>query len=120
MFIPVIVGDAWSTRLNFTGQFAPTLGISTRYPITRALAPARQLGRVNVKEADAAFEQDHCDLFALGEVHAGKHVLERFRVTKMLDGVMLVPLSQQRRVPTLATNRHANCREIVDSSGFLD
>jgi hypothetical protein len=88
MFIPVIVGDAWSTRRNFTGQFAPTLGISTRHPTIRALAPARQLGRVNVKQADAAFEQDHCDLFALEEVHAGKHVLGRFRVTKMLDGVI--------------------------------
>jgi len=92
MFIPVLVGDAWSTRLNFTGQFAPTPGISTRHPITRALALAlalaRHCSRVNVKKADAALEQDHYELFALGEVHAGKHVLERFRMPKMLDGVI--------------------------------
>jgi hypothetical protein len=88
MFIPVIVGDAWSTRRNFTGQFAPRLGICTWHPTTRALAPARQRGRVNVKEADAAFEQDHYELFALEEIHAGIHVLERIRVTKKRDGVI--------------------------------
>jgi hypothetical protein len=67
-------------------QFAPTLGTSTRHPITRALA--RHCSRVNVKKADAALEQDHYELFALEKVHAGKHVLERFRVPKMLDGVI--------------------------------
>jgi len=52
------------------------------------LERARQFGRVSVKEADAAFEQDYYEMLALEEVHEGKHVLERFFVTKMRDGVI--------------------------------
>jgi len=52
------------------------------------LERASQFGRVSVKEADSAFEQDYYDKFALEEVHEGKHVLERFCVTKMRGGVI--------------------------------
>jgi len=88
MFIPVMVEGAWSTRLNFTGQFVPKTGICTRHPTIWTLARARHCGRVDVKEGDAAFERDHCELFALEESHAEKRDLERIRVTKMCDGVI--------------------------------
>ena len=76
--------------------------------ISRHLAP---------EVADAAFQQERYDLFALEEIRAGKSLFGSYPPDEDARRRYLEWLKQQQLLRALVSNRRYCCRVIADSGG---